>query len=234
MDIRRGVLAVPLTCALVIGLSGPVVAATPVATPAPAAPVPVTAPASSTPMETESRSRPVAPGVRLDSFERRAPHGWVRGDVLTTDLTGGSTVDYLSPGEISKAEPVSTQAKRQRAVAAVNGDFFDINNSNAPLGPAIDDKKLVKSPSRTWDEFNTVAGIDAHGAGRILELEFEGSITPPSGDPVPLTRLNSPDIPAGGVGAYNKLWGSYSRARIVDDADRVTEVTVVDGVVTAV
>ncbi|MGH3735814.1 MAG: phosphodiester glycosidase family protein, partial [Micromonosporaceae bacterium] len=120
-----------------------------------------------------------------------------------------------------------------RAVAAVNGDFFDINNSDAPLGPAIDDGELVKSPSRTWTEFNQAVGIDAAGAGHILQVEFEGTATLPDG-PVALTRLNSPDIPAGGIGVYTKLWGSFSRARVVSGAERVTEVVVTDGVVSSV
>ncbi|MGH3714583.1 MAG: phosphodiester glycosidase family protein [Micromonosporaceae bacterium] len=228
MDNRRA-LAVPLILALALGLAGP-------ATAAPPAPAPVLAPtlaAPAVPVETERRTRPVAPGVTLSSFEELTTTGWVRGDALTTDLTGGSTVDYLSPGEVAKAEPVSTQATRQRAVAAVNGDFFDINNSNAPLGAAIDDNVLVKSPSRSWADFNTVAGIDAAGGGRILQLYFDGTVTLPSG-PTTLHRLNSPDIPANGIGAYNKLWGSYSRARIVAGAPRVTEVVLVDGVVTSV
>ena len=226
-------LAVPLTFLLCLGLSGPVAAAPPAPDTLLAVGTPVEITPPDGPVELEHRSRPVAPGVRLDSFTKRTPYGWVRGDLLTTDLTAGSTVDYLSPGTVAAAEPVSVQATRQRAVAAVNGDFFDINASNAPLGPAMDDGELVKSPSRTWADFHNVAAIDAQGAGRILQLYFEGTVTLPTGD-VTLDRLNSPEIPQNGIGAYTALWGSYSRAQIVSDAARVTEVVLEDGVVTEI
>src|SRR5690606_14920236 len=194
-------LAVPLTFLLCLGLSGPVAAVPPSPDTLLAVGTPVEITPPDGPVELEHRSRPVAPGVRLDSFTERTPYGWVRGDLLTTDLTAGSTVDYLSPGTVAAAEPVSVQATRQRAVAAVNGDFFDINASNAPLGPAMDDGELVKSPSRTWADFHNVAAIDAQGAGRILQLYFEGTVTLPTGD-VTLDRLNSPEIPQNGIGAY--------------------------------
>ncbi|MGH3648297.1 MAG: phosphodiester glycosidase family protein, partial [Micromonosporaceae bacterium] len=232
MDIRRA-FAVPLTSALLLGLAGPVAAAPPSVGSAPRLAPAATAPVSTAPVETERRSRPVAPGVTLTSYEELTDTGWVRGDALTTDLDGGATVDYLSPGAVAKAEPVSTQAKRQRAVAAVNGDFFDINNSDAPLGPAMDDGELVKSAARSGAEAGRVVGIDTAGAGRILQLEFDGTATLPTG-PVSLDRLNSSELPADGIGAYTPLWGSYSRARIVSGAARVTEVMLTDGVVSSV
>ena len=91
-------------------------------------------------IETARTSRPVAPGVSLSSFDWYEPGdagGWVRGDALTVDLTAGTTVEYLDPGTVSTAEPLSAQARRTRAVAAVNGDFFDINDSNAPEGVGV-------------------------------------------------------------------------------------------------
>ncbi|MQA24683.1 MAG: multidrug transporter [Micromonosporaceae bacterium] len=227
-------LALPLVLALTLGLAGPVVAA-PAAPAAPpsAVSLPAAPAVAAADLETERRSRPVAPGVTLTSFEELSTQGWVRGDALAADLTKGSRVDYLSPGAVAQAEPISTQAKRERAVAAVNGDFFDINNSNAPLGPAVDDGELVKSPSRTWSDFHTVAGIDAAGAGRILQLYFDGSVALPNGETA-LHRLNSPEIPVDGIGAYTSLWGTYSRAKVVADAERVTEVVIIDGKVAEV
>ncbi|RAS71261.1 hypothetical protein C8D87_1011562 [Lentzea atacamensis] len=93
-------------------------------------------------VETERTERPVAPGVTLSSFDWYEPGGWIRGDALAVDLTKGK-VGYVDPGSVTWAAPLSQQASR--AVAAINGDFFDINNSNAPQGVGIKDGQLRKS-----------------------------------------------------------------------------------------
>ncbi|MGX7828807.1 phosphodiester glycosidase family protein [Actinokineospora sp. 24-640] len=179
-------------------------------------------------IETARTSRPVAPGVTLDSFdwyEAGAAGGWVRGDVLTADLTAGATVGYVDPGAVAAAAPLSSQATR--AVAAVNGDFFDINNSNAPEGVGIRHGELVKSPNTGH---HRAVGVDAAGIGRVMEVFFEGTVTV-DGRAIRLTQLNSARIDANGIGVFTPLWGGYSRARAVQGAPRVTEVVVRGGAV---
>ncbi|MFD1046760.1 hypothetical protein ACFQ1S_14970, partial [Kibdelosporangium lantanae] len=97
---------------------------------------------------------------------------------LTVDLGAGTTVDYLSPGHVTDAAPVSQQATAKRAVAAVNGDFFDINNSDAPEGVGVESGKVVKSAETGH---NRVIGIDAAGVGRVMQVFFEGKVTLPNG-----------------------------------------------------
>ncbi|WP_229786861.1 phosphodiester glycosidase family protein [Actinokineospora fastidiosa] len=184
-------------------------------------------------IETARTSRPVAPGVTLDSFDWYEPGdagGWVRGDVLTADLTAGTTVGYLDPGRVSAAAPLSAQADAGRAVAAVNGDFFDINNSNAPEGVGIRDGELVKSPNRGH---HRAVGVDAAGIGRVMEVFFEGAVATGDGT-IPLTQLNASHIDVNGIGVFNPMWGEYSRARAVRGAARVTEVVVRGDVVAEV
>ncbi|MDQ3404342.1 MAG: phosphodiester glycosidase family protein [Actinomycetota bacterium] len=174
-------------------------------------------------IETARTTRPVAPGVSLSSFDWYEPGdagGWIRGDALSVDLTAGTTVDYLYPGQVSKAEPLSTQAKR--AVAAVNGDFFDINNSNAPEGVGIQSGTLVKSAD---SGHNRAIGVDAAGIGRVMEVFFDGTVTLPA-DTAKLAHLNSARIDAGNIGVFNSIWGTYSRERSVRGATNVTEVVV--------
>lgn len=177
-------------------------------------------------IETSRVSRPVAPGVSLSSwdwYEQGEVGGWVRADALSVDLTRGATADYLYPGQVAKAEPLSAQATRNRAVAAVNGDFFDINNSSAPLGAGIQNGTTLKSPAPGR---NRAVGIDAAGIGRVMEIFFTGSATLPGDRKVALTQLNSSAIESGGVGVFNPLWGTYARGRAVQGAARVTEVVV--------
>jgi exopolysaccharide biosynthesis protein/3',5'-cyclic AMP phosphodiesterase CpdA len=223
-------------------VAAPQALAQPVATPDPVPLVDVPdAPGASTDavdpahrIETARSTRPVAPGVTLSSFDWYEPGdvgGWVRGDALTVDLAAGTTVDYLYPGQVAKAEPLSTQAGRQRAVAAVNGDFFDINNSDAPLGVGIQRGELIKSPEAGR---RRAVGVDAQGIGRVMEIFFDGTVTLPGGGHVPLTQLNAAHVEPGGLGLFNPLWGGYTRAGSAPGANRVTEVVVRGDVVTEV
>ncbi|QFZ24758.1 multidrug transporter [Saccharothrix syringae] len=182
-------------------------------------------------IETSRTTRPVAPGVSLDSFDWYEPGeagGWVRGDALTVDLTAGTRVEYLHPGAVSSAEPLAAQADRTRAVAAVNGDFFDINNSNAPQGVGVQGGRAVKSPN---PDHRRAVGLDAAGVGRVMEVFFEGRVLRQDGTSFRLDQLNNAAVESGGVGVFDPLWGTYSRARAVRGATRVTEVVVRGGAV---
>ncbi|WP_405429833.1 phosphodiester glycosidase family protein [Micromonospora sp. NBC_00617] len=180
-------------------------------------------------LETTKASRPVAPGVQLTSFDRYDADGWLRADALTTDLAGGSTVDYVNSGAVSRAEPLRKAVDDTRAVAAVNGDFFDINNSGAAQGVGIRDGELIQSA--VGGHRNAVA-VTATGIGRVVEVNFDGSAALPTG-PVALTQFNNM-VQADGIGAFTELWGTYSRQRAVEGAARVVEVTVTGGRVAAV
>ncbi|MCM0678247.1 phosphodiester glycosidase family protein, partial [Micromonospora phytophila] len=180
-------------------------------------------------LETTKTTRPVAPGLQLTSFDRYDAQGWLRADALTADLGGGVTVDYVNSGAVSRAEPLRGAVDRSRAVAAVNGDFFDINNSGAAQGVGIRDGELVQSA--VSGHRNAVA-VTTEGLGRVVEVNFDGTATLPTG-PVPLTQFNNMVQPDG-IGAFTALWGSYTRQRAVAGAARVTEVAVVDGRVAGV
>ncbi|MFD4671294.1 phosphodiester glycosidase family protein [Lentzea sp. NPDC058450] len=172
-------------------------------------------------IETDHTERPVAPGVTLSSFDWYRPDGWVRGDALTVDLTRAQ-VGYVDPGIVAHAAPLSQQAPR--AVAAINGDFFDINNSNAPEGVGVQDGELRKSGS------GRAVGIDAAGIGSVMETFFEGTLNGTH----ELTQLNSAKIDVDGIGVFSPLWGTYSRARATQGASNTAEVIVEDDVVRTV
>lgn len=174
--------------------------------------------------------RPVAPGIELRSFQWLDAGGFMRGDVLRVDLGSGQVnVDHLFPGKVAAAEPIRATAERAGAVAAVNGDFFDINNSNSPQGVELIGGKPVKGPNPNW---NKVVGVDEPGLGRMTSMFLEASLLTPAG----VTRvdgLNQAEIGPNGIGAFTPLWGDYTRARVTNGATRVREVIVTDGVVTA-
>ncbi|GAA2276770.1 phosphodiester glycosidase family protein [Glycomyces scopariae] len=172
----------------------------------------------------------IAPGITLDSFDRWEDQGWIRGDAATVDLTAGASPRYLSPGTVAASEPVRGQLDGvDDAVLAFNADFFDINDTGGAEGAAISGGELVKSAAT--GSSNAIA-FDAEGRASIESIGFDGTATTPS-VALDLHGLNTTALPAGGVGVYDANWGTASRARVADGAP-VTEVTVADGVVTAV
>ncbi|MEE6257705.1 phosphodiester glycosidase family protein [Plantactinospora sonchi] len=185
---------------------------------------PITATAADDGITTDTRTRPVAPGLQLTSYDRFDADGWIRADALTADLAGGVTVDYVNSGAVARAEPLRGPVDRAGAVAAVNGDFFDINNSGAAQGIGIQGGALVQSPVAGHHE---AVGITAEGIGRVIQVHFDGTATLPTG-PVTLTQFNNM-VAANGIGVFTALWGSYPRGRAVEGATRVTEVTLTGG-----
>jgi hypothetical protein len=184
---------------------------------------------------TRREDTPVAPGVSYTSFDRLDARGWLRGDILVADLdAGGVTVDYLNPGTVSGREVLSQQVARKGAIAGVNGDFFDINDTGAPLGVGIERDadggagRFVNGPAAGH---NDTAVIDKFGLGRIAQVFLEGTATDDDASKVDLTNLNSPSVNSGGIGLYTPQWGQAARTRTVDGLPTVREVILRDGVV---
>ncbi|GAA1140823.1 phosphodiester glycosidase family protein [Kribbella jejuensis] len=177
---------------------------------------------------TSRSDSPVAPGVNYTSFERLDPKGWQRGDILDTDLDKhGVTVDLVNGGKVSGGQPLSQQLARKGAIAGVNGDFFDINDTTAPLGVGVESGKLLNAPA---DGHNDTAVIGKDGLGRIAQLFLQGTVTD-GAVKLELTNLNSPAVNAGGIGLYTPDWGDAARTRTVDGLPTVREVILRDGVV---
>ncbi|MFJ2645761.1 phosphodiester glycosidase family protein [Streptomyces sp. NPDC087420] len=187
-------------------------------------------------LETARASRPVAPGVTLTSYDRLQAAAWLRVDTLSVDLDGGARADYLSSGQVSDRRTVSELAALhdpgagRRTVAAINADFFDINETGAPQGPGIRDGQVDHSPAAGAER---AVGIGPENAGRILRLYFDGTVTLPSG-PHPLAAYNAANVPAGSLGVYTAGWGRADRALTVDRAIPVAEVVVRGGEVVSV
>ncbi|GAA1710044.1 phosphodiester glycosidase family protein [Kribbella yunnanensis] len=173
---------------------------------------------------------PVAPGVTYTSFERLDPRGWLRGDLLTTDLDKhGVTVDYVNTGKVSGGAPLSQQLARKGAIAGVNGDFFDINDTTAPLGVGVEQGgRLINAPAAGHND-SAVIGKD--GLGQIAQLFLQGTATDDDAVKLAVTNLNSPSVNSGGIGLYTPEWGDVARTRTVDGLPTVREVILRDKVV---
>ncbi|MDQ3627256.1 MAG: phosphodiester glycosidase family protein [Actinomycetota bacterium] len=177
----------------------------------------------------------VAPGLVHSSFESLDERGWIRADILTADLArDGLAATYLGAPAVSSPGPLSGAVERAGAVAGVNADFFDINDTGAPLGVGIDDGDLVHAPS---SGHNLTVALDEADTAWIGQTFLDATVTMPGGDGEPVevevTNLNSPSVAVGGIAVFTPLWGSVARGRTLDGATDVHEVSVTDGIVTA-
>ncbi|MEV6329096.1 phosphodiester glycosidase family protein [Streptomyces sp. NPDC051909] len=198
----------------------------------------------------------LAPGVAYRAFETSASHGLVRVHLLSVDLRAeGVEVDLLHPGAVAARAPLSALADARGAIAGVNGDFFNISETQHPgvdatgasVGPAIGDGRELKAAVPTGQRFGPalppgtdtreVFGVGVDHRARMGRLALDGTVTDPAGA-FPLGGLNQYALPVGSVGVFTADWGAASRARAVcgTDTDRAAacatetyEVTVRDG-----
>jgi peptidoglycan hydrolase-like protein with peptidoglycan-binding domain/exopolysaccharide biosynthesis protein len=174
----------------------------------------------------------LAPGLTLTDFTTGGPN---KGDILTADLSESTLKPkYLNPGTVDSTTALTTQANRAGAVAAVNGDFFDIGATGAPRGIGIDGGTLLNGPSGGWNEAAAWYAAGSGTRGGLAQIFLDGTVTLSGGTTLTATNLDSPNIAANGIGIYNELWGSAARSQALDGATRSREIEVTDGVVTRV
>jgi len=128
----------------------------------------------------------VAPGIARARYDLRTANGPVAIEVVAIDpreptVRLGAVVahDRL----VSAGETVSAMAHRTDAVAGINADYFDIGQTNEPLGVVVRDGTLVRTPSK---RIALVVGRDR--SVRFERIAFSGSATY-GGRTVPLTGV---------------------------------------------
>jgi len=92
----------------------------------------------------------VAPGVARATYRMFTSAGPLVVSVVTVDpreptVRFGTVLAHDSI--VSKDETTSSMARRTGAVAGINGDYFDINASGAPLGIVVRNGVLERTPS---------------------------------------------------------------------------------------
>ncbi|XRQ04698.1 phosphodiester glycosidase family protein [Actinomadura welshii] len=206
----------------------------------------------------------LAPGVVARTFRTSGIGGPVRGDLLDVDLRApGVRVGLLHPPKVAARRTVPAMADAQRALAGVNGDFFNISETRpgvdatgASSGPEVvagrprkgavpDGQRFGPAlPPGTSTENVIGVGADRQGRphGRLGRLRLTGAVRSERGT-VRLRGLNQYALPVGSVGAFTHEWGGVSRLRAVCGTDtarnapcsaNTAEATVRQGVVTGV
>ncbi|MFC4630204.1 phosphodiester glycosidase family protein [Promicromonospora alba] len=178
----------------------------------------------------------VGPGISLRHLKAVDKAGWYDARFLTVDLAEDAvSTDLLTAGPVASAGPLTAAANRAGAVAGVNGEFFDIGNSNAALGGEVQDGVLRKSADVGGREH---VGVSRDGIAQLVDLAVDASadLAGAAHDVLSVNAANGGGVPANGMVAYTPVWGEYSRNRGFTGvaADRIAEVVVDDGAVVSV
>jgi hypothetical protein len=175
--------------------------------------------------------RQVAPGVKFARWDQYDVRGPIRAYLLTIDpSTPGVGVDLATQSRITDTAPVPQLLAHDDAVAGVNGDFYDIGDTGAPLGSARDRQRgLLNARASGW---NNTFYLDRRGHPEMDDLDLRARIAEHPG--VKITNLNSPFVTPGGIGIYTPRWGRTAGYRVTDGQKQdVRMVTVRDGRVRA-
>lgn len=172
------------------------------------------------------RSVRVAPGLDLTSFQRLQPGGWVTGSVLSADLSVPTLeLDVEDGGDVGGSPaPVSEFAEEGRAVAAVNGDYFDLNRSDAPVGTNISPTDGLRTAGSDGRQAFTLKD----GRAAVRELMSAATVRI-DGSTEQLRSVNSPSFAKDSIGLFNRVWGDFPVGRLITADEPVRIVTVVAG-----
>ncbi|WP_330284341.1 phosphodiester glycosidase family protein [Streptomyces sp. NBC_00588] len=189
------------------------------------------------PASSAQSSTSIAPGVTYREFDIQGAKGPTHAHVITVDLRDSHVrLGLLYPGAVAARAPVSQLADAQGAVAGVNGDFFNITETQHPGveatgstdGPAIANGHVLKAAVPDGQRFGPalppgtstrdVLGVGVDRRARLDALSLTGSIRTPEGR-LPLGGLNQYALPVDSIGAYTSDWGSVSRVRATCGTD---------------
>lgn len=171
----------------------------------------------------------MAPGIDYTSWEQidgvRKP---IRAHLITVDIVSpANTFDLISTTKVAATNPLSWMVQSSGAIAAVNGDFFDITDTGAPLGVGISRREgLRHAPAEGW---NSSFWVDKGGRPHVGTLPFTGSFRGGKHPKITFSNFNSPTVAPHGIGVYTPTWGRTMGARVVDGQKKVRQVIIKSG-----
>jgi Phosphodiester glycosidase len=188
----------------------------------------IAAPRTSAYARTDDRvSWRVAPGVRYTRWTQTDARGPIVAHLLTVDpSTPGLRIDYASMGPVRRVARVRDILAADGAVAGVNGDFYDIGHTGAPLGLGKDRQRgLLHARQDGW---NNAFFINRRGRAGIDDLPMTARVLfHPN---LHVTNLNSPFVTPGGLGIYTPRFGRTAGYEVTQgQTERVRQVTVENG-----
>ncbi|WP_169807538.1 phosphodiester glycosidase family protein [Herbidospora mongoliensis] len=178
----------------------------------------------------------IGPGINLKHVKALDQKGWYDAQFLTVDLSNSAvSTDLLTAGPVAFGGPLSVAANKAGAVAGVNGEFFDIGNSNAALGGEVQNGQLIKTADIGGRQH---VGVSDDGIAQLVNLMVNAAANFAGADHTVLSvnAANGGGVPADGLIAFTSAWGDYSRNRGLTGVanDQIAEVLVQNGSVVSV
>ena len=146
----------------------------------------------------------LAPGVTYTTWSQSDARGPIVAHLVTADLDQpGVRLDVVNPGRVAAVEDVLTMARARSAIAAVNGDFYDIGRTNAPLGVGVSSTTgFINARETGW---NQAFFLTRKGRPQFGEVDLQARIR--QAPDAEVTNVNSHFVLPGGIGVYTARWG---------------------------
>ncbi|MEI7025676.1 stalk domain-containing protein [Paenibacillus sp. y28] len=193
------------------------------------------------------KETPITSGAILKdyswSFERNKKPVQVQAHVIQVDLQNPLVkLDTIAGTgqQYTKRQTALGMANENGAVAATNGDFYNMQAEGVPMGPQVIDGKLTATPSVGLNGFYSF-GLTKENKPVIDLFSYEGTVKTADGATFPLGGINKtyywtePDgthTHKDGLFMYTDKWGQVDRSN--DGVSYPTEVLVQNGVIVKV
>ena len=139
------------------------------------------------------------------------------------------TRPVLSESSLSVPEKPTVIAESNGLLAAVNGDFFDMGATGAPLSMVAAEGRVIRSP-RVDPDFASIA-ITRDGQAVLGHWEWVGELASMDGSfTLPLAGLNEVSVPPDSAVLYTEEW---TWSKVPDHAD-AGHIAIGDGIVMCV
>ncbi|MGI6037283.1 MAG: phosphodiester glycosidase family protein [Limnochordia bacterium] len=173
----------------------------------------------------------LGPGLQLQEIRRYLPDGWQDIFVLQAQLDEPClSLDTLLSTKLTERQNLEVIAQGKGAVAAVNGDFFFMGTTGAPVGFTVAEGELIKGPSLAYPRPSLIF----YGDRAKLQIARWQAYVQAGEGRYPIAGYNETILPPGGIVIYDEHWAQQSPGRNAVHtwlADLIVEVVVIDGVV---
>ncbi len=182
------------------------------------------------PLWESDTTQTITSGVQLRKLDRFYQNTWDQIRVLYVDLDN-PYIDLrvlTAKNGTSARETTLSMAQRTGAVAAVNGDFFNMfSGPTNMLGMVVQNGEMMSSPSKDVGLANFA--LLADNSVVMDYFSFHGSIQSPQGCSSDLYAINKLPVTTGGITMLTPAWGAKTTGDL--DGVTMTEMVVVDDIV---
>ena len=173
----------------------------------------------------------LAPGVTLTRYNEYVTSGFMQFSVLEIDLDNSAieVSPYISKGGLTSSSTLSTIAKSNGLIAAVNADFFDISNTNAPMSTLVKDGELIRSTRVNDNDFTSLV-IFNDASAMLQQLSWSGTAVGPRGIVLSILGYNENNLVSNASTIFDLNWplGSHRASYSSWLQSDLTTIVVVD------